>query len=177
MEAAYIGRLGRRLLQQLDLAEPLDLVDPVSGMDYFRAGTLLSQDVDRNNGYADPDTASQATVDPIPYFENLFPYLATGGMSATQNIYSNEWAFERGNETTALSDIDVFCTLGCGPIHHAALLPAPVLLTVCLVQRRRIQLQRRTIHSAPRHEPRPAIRFHLYALEFHRFGLGHRTHR
>jgi hypothetical protein len=54
-------------------------------------------------------------VQAIPYFEDLFPYLATGGMSATQNIYSNEWAFERGNETTALSDIDVFCTLGCGP--------------------------------------------------------------
>jgi Carboxypeptidase regulatory-like domain len=114
-EAAYLGRLGRRLLQQLDLAEPLDLVDPQSGMDYFRAGTLLSQDVDRNNGYADPAGAAGASVEAIPYFENLFPYLATGGVSATQNIYTNEWAFERGNETTALSDIDVFCTLGCGP--------------------------------------------------------------
>lgn len=115
LEAAYLGRFGRRLLQQLDLAEPLDLVDPQSGMDYFRAATLLSQDVDRNNGYADSGTASQATVAAIPYFENLFPYLATGGMSATQNIYSNEWAYQRGNETTALADIDVYCTLGCGP--------------------------------------------------------------
>lgn len=115
LEAAYIGRFGRRLLQQLDLAEPLDLVDPVSGLDYYQAGTLLSKAVDQNNGYADPVTASQATVAPIPYFENLFPYLATGGISATQNIYSNEWAFQRGNETTALADIDVYCTLGCGP--------------------------------------------------------------
>ena len=115
LEVAYLGRYGRRLLQQLDLAEPLDLVDPKSGMDYFRAGTLLSQDVDRNNGYADPNGAASASVEAIPYFENMFPYLATGGMSATQNIYSNEWAFERGNETTALADIDAFCTLGCGP--------------------------------------------------------------
>jgi hypothetical protein len=114
-EAAYLGRFGRRLLQQLDLAEPLDLVDPKSGLDYFQAGTLLSQDVDRNNGYADPQGAASASVEAIPYFENMFPYLATGGMSATQNIYSNEWAFERGNETTALADIDVYCTLGCGP--------------------------------------------------------------
>jgi hypothetical protein len=73
LEAAYIGRFGRRLLQQLDLAEPLDLVDPASGMDYYRAGTLLSQDVDRNNGYADPQTAANATVETIPYFEHLFP--------------------------------------------------------------------------------------------------------
>ncbi len=35
LETAYLGRFGRRLLQQLDLAEPLDLVDPQSGMDYF----------------------------------------------------------------------------------------------------------------------------------------------
>ena len=104
-EAAYLGRFGRRLLQQLDLAEPLDLVDPASGMDYFRAGTILSQYVDK--GFTD--------VPAIPYFENLFPYLATGGMSATQNIYSNEWISERGNETTALADIDAYCTLGCGP--------------------------------------------------------------
>ncbi len=114
-EAAYIGRFGRRLLQQLDLAEPLDLVDPLSGMDYYRAGTLLSQDVDRNNGYADPQTASQATVETIPYFEHLFPYLATGGMSATQNIYSNVWAFQRGNETTALANLDEYCFPTCGP--------------------------------------------------------------
>ena len=45
----------------------------------------------------------------------MFPYLATGGLSATQNIYSNDWAFQRGNETTALADIDEFCSLGCGP--------------------------------------------------------------
>ncbi len=115
LEAAYLGRYGRRLLQQLDMAEPLDLVDPKSGMDYFRAGTLLSQDVDRNNGYADPNGAASASVEAIPYFENMFPYLAGGGVSATQNIYSNEWAYERGNETTALADIDAFCTLGCGP--------------------------------------------------------------
>jgi len=27
-ETAYVGRLGHRLLQQIDLAQPLDLVDP-----------------------------------------------------------------------------------------------------------------------------------------------------
>ena len=37
VEAAYVGRLGKRLLQNLDLATPLDLVDPKSGMDYFKA--------------------------------------------------------------------------------------------------------------------------------------------
>ena len=42
IEAAYVGRLGKRLLQNLDLATPLDLVDPKSGMDYFNASQLMS---------------------------------------------------------------------------------------------------------------------------------------
>jgi hypothetical protein len=36
-------------------------------------------------------------------------------MSATQNIYSNVWAFQRGNETTALANLDEFCSPTCGP--------------------------------------------------------------
>ena len=36
-------------------------------------------------------------------------------MSATQNIYSNVWAFQRGNETTALANLDEFCYPTCGP--------------------------------------------------------------
>ena len=70
---------GRHLLQQLDLAEPLDLVDPKSGMDYFAAGTLLAK----------ATYAGQTTVPAIPYWEDMFPYLASPGMSATQNIYTN----------------------------------------------------------------------------------------
>ena len=31
LEAAYLGRFGRNQLQQIDLAQPLDLVDPKSG--------------------------------------------------------------------------------------------------------------------------------------------------
>jgi hypothetical protein len=81
-EAAYVGRLGRHLLQQLDLAAPTDLVDPKSGMDYFTAARLMTQFAlahgeDRN-----------AVIQPIPYFENLFPTAAAGGFSATQNIYT-----------------------------------------------------------------------------------------
>jgi len=42
LEAAYVGRLGKRLLQNLDVATPLDLVDPKSGMDYFKAAQMMS---------------------------------------------------------------------------------------------------------------------------------------
>jgi hypothetical protein len=112
IETAYVGRLGRHLLQSLDLAEPVDFVDPQGGGDYFAAGAQLSATVDRNGGNAD------ATVSPIPYFEHVFPFMANvdfPGESATQAIYHNEWAPFRSNlgATTALGDIDFFCVYGC----------------------------------------------------------------
>ena len=107
-EAAYVGRFGRHLLQQLDLAEPLNLVDTKSGLSYFAAGTMLSKLVDANNGN------SLASVPAISYFENMFPDAAGGGKSATQNIYTDVWAANRGNETTALYELDVACFPGCG---------------------------------------------------------------
>ena len=109
LEANYVGRLGRHLLQSIDMAQPLDLVDPKSGMDYYTAGTMMSQFVDQG----------RTDVPTIPYWENLFPGAAGAsgggaeGSSATQNIYDNEWVFARGNETAALYDLDIACTMGC----------------------------------------------------------------
>lgn len=112
IETAYVGRLGRHLLQSLDLAEPVDFVDPSGGGDYYTAGSELSKTVDQNGG--NPN----AIVTPIPYFEHVFPFMAgtsTVGPSATQGIYSNEWAPYRAQygATTALADIDFYCAYGC----------------------------------------------------------------
>ncbi len=104
LEAAYLGRFGRRQLQQIDLAQPLDLVDPKSGQDYFSAASQLSKE-----GYA-----GATTVAPIPYFEDMFPDAASGGMSATQNIYNTLWKYSLGNETGALYALDILCYPGCG---------------------------------------------------------------
>jgi len=94
-EAAYVGRLGRHLLQERDLAMPVDFVDPKSGEDYFTAGTALSKAVDQG----------LTTVPKDDYWEDLFPNLATGGITATQNIYNNYWV--RGNETSSLEYLDL----------------------------------------------------------------------
>lgn len=112
LEADYVGRLGRHLLQQLDLAQPLNLVDSQSGMDYYTAATMLSKQVDQG----------ATTVAAIPYFENLFPDAAgldtagdgAEGNSATQNIYTDLWQYVRGNETAALNSLDEGCYPGCG---------------------------------------------------------------
>ena len=108
LEAAYVGRMGRHLLQSLDLAEPTNYKDPQGGGSYFNAGAQLYKLVDQNGGNA------LATVPKIPFFEDMFPWMANfdfNGETATQAIYSDEWAPSRQNlgATTALIDLDLYC--------------------------------------------------------------------
>jgi len=42
LQLSYVGRFGRRLLTQRDLEQPLDLVDPKTGIDYYRAADDMS---------------------------------------------------------------------------------------------------------------------------------------
>jgi hypothetical protein len=43
LEVAYVGRISRRLLQEKDLAQPVNLFDPKNGVSYFQAVTALAQ--------------------------------------------------------------------------------------------------------------------------------------
>ena len=110
VDVAYVGRLGRHLFQQLDLAEPVNYVDPKGAGDYFTAGSQMSKFMDDHKG----DTT--ATIPTIPYFENVFPQMANvdyDGESATQAIYSDEWGQRYSyGETGALYDIDFGCFYG-----------------------------------------------------------------
>ena len=65
VEAAYIGRLARKLLTNDDLSMPTDLFDTASGMDYFGAATKLAQ-------YVDSKTPT-AAIPKIAFWENVFP--------------------------------------------------------------------------------------------------------
>ncbi len=107
VEAAYVGRLGRKLLTRRDLAMPLNIVDPKSGMDYFTAATLLAK-------LAEAGTPV-SQVSPIPYWENLFPTAGAnigGGLTNTQAIYS-VFRENAPDYTTALYIIDVLCFPAC----------------------------------------------------------------
>jgi hypothetical protein len=118
VEADYVGTFGRHLLQQNDIATPLNLVDPKSGMNYFEAGKLLAK----------ATYAGQTKVQPIAYWENMFPYLKTSTMSATQNIYTNVYQPNAvtGNDSFGLVVLDAYCDpaqgaggIGCGPFEDA----------------------------------------------------------
>jgi len=105
-EENYVGRLGRHLLQQLDLAEPADYVDPNGGGDYFTAADQLSKLTDQNGD--NPN----ASVPAIPFFEDVFGQAVTpaAGESVTQNIYTNYWSYYRdgAGETSAVYDLDLY---------------------------------------------------------------------
>jgi hypothetical protein len=127
LETTYTGRFGRRLLQEVDLAQPLNLVDPKSGTTYFQAADIFS----KNAAAGTPIN----NIQPIRYWEDMFPQAAgqnllSGGSgatfgtipcapgtapanaTATQNEYDNFYCFA-GNETTAQEITDVFCYPSC----------------------------------------------------------------
>ena len=123
LEAAYVGRLGRHLFQQLDLAEPTNYNDPKGAGDYFTAGAKLSRISDENAGNygdipLDPNSSDcpcspHVAVPTIQYFEDVFPEMKNldgQGESATEAMYNFEWAPLRYGygETQALVDRDLF---------------------------------------------------------------------
>ena len=78
MDAAYVGRLGRHLLQQLDLAEPVNFNDPKGGGDYFTAGTQMSKMTDQLNGSClECSDGVFQHLPTIQYFEDVFPQMAS----------------------------------------------------------------------------------------------------
>ncbi len=134
VEATYTGRFARHLLQEIDLSQPLDLVDTTSHTDYFAAAQALSK-----MAYAGTPITS---VQPIPYWEDMFPnatganllsggtgsafgtqpcsppgsYVANQSLTATQNIYDNYYC-NVGNETLALELMDAFCYPACSGVN------------------------------------------------------------
>jgi hypothetical protein len=127
-EASYVGRQGRRLLQEVDLAMPLDIKDPKSGMDYFTAATMLTKAANAGTNISQ--------MAKIPYWEDLFPAATgmlgfgppgsasnlgcapgdsiTGNYTATQAMYDMFSCFS-GNETTALQYADGAGGYSCAP--------------------------------------------------------------
>ena len=65
LQVSYVGSVGRRLPMQVDLGMPTNLTDPASGQTYFQAATMLSK------AAAAKTPINQ--LQPIPFFENLFP--------------------------------------------------------------------------------------------------------
>jgi hypothetical protein len=101
--ASYVGRLGRHLLQNLDVAMPTNLYDPRSTQTYFQAATAYRKLIDAG--------IDAAAIPNSGYFQNLFPnFSATDGVTGitytgAQGYYAS-LAANVGNETNTLFEAD-----------------------------------------------------------------------
>jgi hypothetical protein len=95
LQLAYVGRLGRNLLTQRDLRQPLDLFDPKSGVDYYAAATRLSQLARQGvapNAITDGQVGSTAQywhdmLGPLRG-SNYVVYFSNNGCQVSQNPYN-----------------------------------------------------------------------------------------
>ena len=121
LQLAYVGSVARRLPMQVDLAMPANPTDPASGITYFQAAKMLSQQAAAG--------AAVNSIQPIPFWENFFPGWAgmpegnltsqslacapgtyPANPTATQAIYEL-WSCYLHNETLALSKLDLPASL------------------------------------------------------------------
>lgn len=115
IEFAYVGRLAHRLLEQEDVAAPLNIV--AAGTSYFAAATQMSMMAGQNT----PVTA----VPEIPYWQTMFAGIdgvdtgtGYGPLSATQNVYY-QYLQNVGDETSALNVLDEPDGVGAGTLYPA----------------------------------------------------------
>ncbi|HVH72811.1 MAG TPA: hypothetical protein VNB49_17115, partial [Candidatus Dormibacteraeota bacterium] len=76
VEAAYVGRYGKRLLTKWDLSMPVNLVDPGSKMDYFTGASKLAALAEVGDPTGFGVGTNPKNVTPIPYWQNLYPGMA-----------------------------------------------------------------------------------------------------
>jgi len=134
LEAAYVGRLGRRLLSQLDVATPLNFTDKASGVSYFTAVAALAKlyRTAQQGGKGVNDLTFNNSLLPanvVKYWQDVLSPVAAGdqyslgssggcqppspavGPSTTTNPVLAAFDLFCGsnlNETTGLLDLDFF---------------------------------------------------------------------
>lgn len=105
LDVAYVGHFSHRLMVLDDVAAPMNVVDPKSGISYFQAGTQLSKLWRQNT----PESSINAsTLGPTAaYWQN---------MMASQSSYT---LCSNGNTTTNMLEAvyDVFGP-GCGSLYN-----------------------------------------------------------
>jgi hypothetical protein len=109
LDVAYVGRLSHRLLSSQDVAQPLDLKDPKSGLDYFSAIQPLAKlyelqgvtDAAFNNSMVSPAV--------VQYWTNMFQPPVKGGayMLGAQTGSCNPQTPSTTNPV--LAAFDLFC--------------------------------------------------------------------
>lgn len=86
VEAAYVGRYGKRLLTKWDLSMPMNLVDPASKMDYFTAASKLAALAEVGDPTGFSVGTPVANIPTIPYWEHLYPGMVGNPICDVQGL-------------------------------------------------------------------------------------------
>jgi hypothetical protein len=134
IETSYVGHLAHRLLSQEDLAQPLNLVDPANGVDYYTAASALSRLA--NAGVTVAQITPAMVGKSSQYWADLFPTVAGTTFNACGTTVMNCNALQAAydvfksnlhNETTATFYLDLpglQCPNGCSKYGPFALYSA-----------------------------------------------------
>lgn len=132
LQLSYVGRLGRHLLTQRDLRQPLDVFDPTSKIDYFAAATRLSQLA--RQGYSASQITDSLVGPTAAFWHNMLPKLQNGAttyvdnatgvqstvpgpaglMQAVYDAYYNPALSYAGNEVVGIAYLDIYPPFGLG---------------------------------------------------------------
>ncbi len=112
VEVGYVGRFGRDMLIRRDIAMPLNLTDPGSGMDYFTAAQQMIRAAQAAGLNANSPATAYAGLPRMAYWENLVPGAAGGGLTATQAM-TRAFMQNGPDWITALYDMDTACSPAC----------------------------------------------------------------
>lgn len=112
LEVSYVGRLGHRLLTQIDPAIPLNFKDKASGMDYFTATKALAQ-IYRSGEQTQDFSASQVSPQVAQYWANVLSPLVAGDSYAVSSCVGTnpetQQPYITGTTSAVVAAYDLFC--------------------------------------------------------------------
>ena len=112
LQLAYVNRLGRNLLTQRDLRQPIDLYDPQSGVDYFSAATALAKVAQSQlaaaGGFIDPTKVTNNMVGQTYLFWQHMISPLVNSSSSYQNLYTGFTATQPGSDGLIQAIYDLY---------------------------------------------------------------------
>ena len=109
VQVSYVGRLSHRLLTQEDVAAPLDLVDPKTGMDYFTAVRALAKVYRQGTPTQNVNDAMFGAAG--QYWTDLYPAAPAGGfrLHRCTGTDSSGNPINIGTPDPVIAAYDLFC--------------------------------------------------------------------
>src|SRR6266478_1045998 len=110
LELAYVGRLGRRLLQEKDLAQPVNLFDPSSKLSYFQAVTALAKVYRQGTSVEQFAASPGVSAQVAQYWTNMMQPLKAGGAYSVSSGSCTDSSSPTSTTSPLVAAYALFCS-------------------------------------------------------------------